>query len=307
MTEPTAILGVHHHVPDRPTPRGACDCHVHVFGPTPDYPWAADRTYTPPDASLADLQALHRRLGIDRVVIVQPSPYGTDNRCTMDAVQALNADGTDRARAVVVIDPDTDEATLRTLHRAGARGVRLNFETAGIHDPRAAAPALARLAERIAPLGWHVQTYTNLAMIEALAPVVRSLPVPLVVDHFGRPRAAEGVGQRGFDVLLDLVARGAAWVKLSAPYRISRVEDYADGAAFARALARANPDRIVWGTDWPHPGGNPDSRKGPDAIEPFRAEDDGSALDRIGRWLDDDALVTRMLVDNAARLYDFGR
>jgi predicted TIM-barrel fold metal-dependent hydrolase len=307
MTEPTAILGVQHRTPDRPTPPGGCDCHVHVFGPTADYPWAADRTYTPPDAPLTALRALHRRLGIERVVIVQPSPYGIDNRCTMDAVRALNADGADRARAVVVVDPDVDDATLRVLHRDGARGVRLNFETAGIHDPRAAAPALARLAERIAPLGWHVQTYTNLAMIRALAPTIRALPVPLVIDHFGRPRAADGVGQDGFDVLLDLVARGAAWVKLSAPYRISRMDDYADGAAFARAIAGANPDRIVWGTDWPHPGGNPDSRKGRDAIEPFRAEDDGSALVRIRRWLADDALVTRMLVDNAARLYGFGR
>src|SRR5690606_20683753 len=149
----------------------ACDCHTHVFGPEAQYPFAQRRTYTPGEASVAQLEALHERLGIGRTVIVQPSPYGTDNRCTLDAVRSLNRDGTDRARAVVVIDGQAGRGELESLHDAGARGVRINLETFGVMDTGLARERLLHVAGQVAPLGWHIQVYTNPSVIAGLSGV----------------------------------------------------------------------------------------------------------------------------------------
>jgi predicted TIM-barrel fold metal-dependent hydrolase len=280
---------------------GICDCHVHVFGPAASYPFDPVRTYTPADAPLTSLVALHRSLGVERTVIVQPSPYGSDNSCLLDALAQLGGTG----RGVAVIDGNTTDASLLAMHAAGVRGVRVNLETAGQHDPAVAGRHLAAAAKRVAPLGWHVQTYANLATLSALSDVMRELPTSLVVDHFGRAQAERGISQSGFDGLLSALASGRAYVKLSAAYRVSRSPDYADVAPIARALINANPDRVVWGTDWPHPGtaaGVPLRREG---VTPFRDEDNARALQRCLEWAGTTERARKLLVDNPARLYDF--
>jgi predicted TIM-barrel fold metal-dependent hydrolase len=281
-------------------PAGACDCHVHVFGPRERYPLAADRVYTPGPATLEDLRALHRGLHFDRVVIVQASVYGTDNSCMVDALQSLGPHG----RGVAVIGPSTSDAALDEMHRAGVRGVRLNLETYGKSDPAAALKELRWAAARVAPLGWHVQIYSSLAVVAALHDAILELPTLLVVDHFGRALGAHGVDQAGFAALLSLLRRGKINVKISGAYRLSQAPDYADMAPLARALIAANRDGLVWGTDWPHTGavaGNVG------VIEPFRPEDDGRALDRLAGWAPDPNLMRTILVDTPARLYGFDK
>lgn len=298
----TAIHGVTHSTVAAAIPPGACDCHVHVFGPANRFPFDPARAYTPGDASIAELLSLHTHLGIDRVVIVHPRPYGADNRIGIDVLERL---GTTRARGVAVIDARTTDDELQRLDAAGTRGARVNLATLGIGDPNAAWRSIDDVALRIAPLGWHVQTFTSLAVIEALGDKLMSLPVPLVVDHFGGLRAERGLDQPGFAMLRCLVASGHAYVKLSAAYRASSLPDAADVAPFARALIADNPERCVWGSDWPHPGGA--KRTGPsrDEIEPFQKIDDGAALDRLAAWCGDAATLKRVLVDNPARLYEF--
>jgi len=295
------ILGTVQSVPVTKAPPGSCDCHTHVFGPAARFPYSPARTYTPGDASIEDLLALHALLGIDRVVIVHPSPYLADNSCSVDALQRLGA----RARGVAVIDDATPDEALRDLHAAGMRGVRLNLETFGNPDPDVAWARMEATARRIAPLGWHVQVYTSLALIAAISDRVAGLPVPLVIDHFGRAMAADGVRQPGFDRMLALLETGRVYVKLSGAYRVSSQPGYGDVAPMARALIAANPDRLVWGTDWPHPGGGAGRRADSDAIEPFQAIDDGAALDRLAGWAGDADTLRRILVDNPGRLYGF--
>ena len=297
----TGVLGVVHSRPRSALPAGACDCHTHIFGPAHGYPWAEGRDYTPGDAGVADLLALQRGLGLERVVIVHPSPYGTDNRRTLDALAEL---GPACARGVAVIDPGSDDAALQRLHDAGVRGARVVLESGGRRDPTVAGPLLIETAKRVAPLGWHLQTYTRLPVILALSDLLMSLPVPLVIDHFGRVDAAAGLSQPGFDTLLSLVASGNAYVKLSAPHRISKRPDLDDVAPIARALIAANPDHVLWGSDWPHTGGGRGQRNR-NAIEPFTAIDDGAVLDRLANWAGDATTLTRILVDNPARLYGF--
>jgi len=259
MATATPILDVTPTPPSFDVPRGACDCHTHVFGPVEKFPFSSKRLYTPGDASINDLEALHRTLHIDRVVVVHPSPYGADNACTVDAVRRLG----DRARGVAVINDKTSDAELDDMHKAGIRGVRVNLESYGESDPEVAGLYLMQAAERVAPLGWHVQTYTNLGVLAALHDTILALPTTLVIDHFGRPQAARGTAQPGFEQLLALLRSGKVYVKISAPYRISLEPHYPDAAPIARAMIGANPDRIVWGSDWPHPGAAEDSRRQP--------------------------------------------
>lgn len=289
------VLGVAHTRPG-PLPGGACDCHTHVFGPAAAYAFDPGRTYTPGEADVEALRAHQAALGLDRVVIVQPSCYGTDNRCTLDAVRRLGGS----ARAVAVVAPGLGLAELQALHAAGVRGVRVNLETAGVDDPELSGRLLRRAAEQVAPLGWHVQVYTNLRVLAALRDALMALPVPLVVDHFGRAMAAGGTGQAGFDTLLALVQSGRAYVKLSAAHRIAARPDDAD--PIAAALIAANGSRMLWGSDWPHTGGGP---RDTSVIEPFVPVDDGVALGRLRRWAAEAGRLRAILVDNPARLYDF--
>jgi predicted TIM-barrel fold metal-dependent hydrolase len=285
-------------------PAHACDCHVHVFGPYERFPLAPDRAYTPGTASIGELTSLLSRLGLSRVVIVQASPQGTDNACLIDALQQINAAGVLQARGVAVIDDHTSDAQLQTLHQAGVRGVRVNLESAGQHNPEVARQLMQQAAQRVAPLGWHVQTYTSLPVIASIADTLAALPVPVVIDHFGRAMASAGVAQPGFDQLLGLVASGQAWIKLSAAHRIADLPDGGDARAIARALVEANPQRVVWGTDWPHPGAWPGRPRSPDVVEPFHPIDDHRALQRMSEWLSAAEWVA-LLQDNPATLYDF--
>ena len=282
-------------------PPGACDCHVHVFGKAAEFPFAARRGYTPPPASTEELLALQRGLSLSRVVIVQPSIYGSDNSCTLDGMRRLG----DRARGVAVIDDATSNAALDEMHQAGVRGIRVNLETAGKTDPDAARRNLLAAVERVAPRGWHVQVYTRLSVVSALADEITRLSVPIVIDHFGGAQASAGIRQPGFSDLLALVKAGYAYVKVSAAYRSSeKAPAYDDVAPLARALIDANPDRIVWGTDWPHPHAAPPGAAF-DQVAPLYDIDDGLALNQLASWAPDAAIRHKILVDNPARLYDF--
>lgn len=282
-------------------PEQACDCHVHVFGTAADFPFAAHRGYTPPSASAAELLALQEALQLSRVVIVQPSVYGGDNSCTLDGMRQLG----ERARGVAVIDTATSNAALDDMHKAGIRGVRVNLATAGESDPDQARRNLAEAVARVQRLHWHVQVYTELSVIAALAAEVPQLGVPIVFDHFGGATAAGGVEQPGFADLLALVKNGHAYVKVSAAYRSSdKAPAYDDVAPLARALIAANPERIVWGSDWPHPH-HAAPGQALTEIAPFYDIDDGLALNQLPLWAPDAAIRRAILSENPARLYDF--
>ena len=303
MSASNLIHGVVHDAVRFAMPAGACDCHTHVFGPAEDYPFAADRLYTPGDASVADLLALQRGLGLERVVIVHPSPYAADNARTLAALRELG----DRARGVAVIDAATTDAALQEMHGAGVRGVRLNLETSGVRDAASAAHQLKWASERVSPLGWHLQIYTNLQVLASLSDVIRMLPNAVVVDHFCSAQASLGTGQPYFNVLLDLVRQGKVWAKLSAPQRISSAPNFEDAGAIARALIAANSERMLWGSDWPHPGARPGVPRRVEVIEGFNPVNDGRALNRLAEWAGNDAALRKILVDNPAVLYDFKR
>lgn len=283
-------------------PPGACDCHTHIFGDPARFPWSPGRTYTPESASVDELRTVHRALHTSRVVIVQPSVYGTDNACTLDAMRQLGAG----ARGVAVIDDQTPESTLDEISRGGVRGVRLNLESGGVTDPAAARQRFQRMVERIKRRNWHVQIYTRLTVIEGIKDLVMASDVPVVFDHFGGAQASLGIEQPGFRTLVGLVRSGQAYVKISAPYlSSSQAPDYPDMVPLARALVDANPDRLLWATNWPHPdSARVAGRKATD-IAPLQQIDDGRALNRFAVWVPDPALRKTILVENPARLYGF--
>ena len=231
-------------------PEGTCDCHVHVFGDASRFPFAASRTYTPEPASAAELLAMHRALHISRVVIVQPSVYGTDNSCALDAMKQYGSG----ARGIAVLPSAIPSTTLDNMQRAGIRGLRINLGTAGDTNLADARHRLKSAIEQTQGREWHVQIYAALPVIAGLSDLVLTSPVPVVFDHFGGAKGAVGLQQSGFDKLLQLVGTGKAYVKISGAYRGSdSAPDYPDMAPLARALIAANPQRILWGSDWPHP------------------------------------------------------
>lgn len=281
-------------------PSGACDCHVHVFGDPAKFPMFPGRTYTPETATTAELQAMHRRLKLERVVIVTPSVYGTDNSATRDGIKEYGAG----ARGVAVINEQTPERELDELATAGFRGIRLNLSTGGTNDPKVARGRFESAMARMAKRGWHIQTFTNLAMIAALKDLLASSAVPIVIDHFGSARGELGLGQPGFADLVALVKSGRAYVKISGAYQSSDgAPDYADMTPLARALIAANEDRILWGSNWPHPGGA--GGRSIMEITPYRTVDDGKMLNLLSKWVPDAALRKKILVENPARLYGF--
>lgn len=284
-------------------PEGACDCHVHIFGDPLRYPFVPTRAYTPEQASVAELESMLEALDLDRLVIVHPSVYGTDNRCTLDAVKALGK----RARAVGVVDANTTDAAMDEMARAGMRGIRVNLVQAGVSDPAAALPGLRVAMERARAHGLHLVINTNLGIIEALRAELLASPVPLVIDHFGGARAALGVQQPGFDALVALVKSGKAYVKISAAADLvsTQAPGYADVIPLAQALVAANPQRVLWGTDWPHPDTRAlPGRKNTD-ISPLLQTDDGQVLNLLPIWVPDAAVRRLILVDNPAKLYGF--
>lgn len=245
---------------------------MHVFGPAEHFSFDKKRKYTPLDATVTDLRAHLARLSLERVVIVQPSPYGTDNACTLAGLQELGAS----ARGVAVIG---EEADLQALHRAGVRGARVNLETEGEHDPKVALRRIRETARRVKPFGWHVQVFANLKVLREI-----EIDVPLVVDHFGLADSAEA--------LLSLMKKRNVWVKISAPHRLA-----VDARPIIAALVAAHPDRLVWGSDWPHV---PRGRRSPERVEPYEKVDDAAALALLPANVRE-----KILVENPARLYDF--
>ncbi len=283
-------------------PAGACDCHTHIHGDVEKFPFFAGRVYTPEPASPEEMSALHKALDMERVVVVTPSVYGTDNSSSQYGMMPRGAN----ARGVAVIDNKTPESDLDAMHKAGFRGIRLNLATGGTNDPTIARARLQAGIERVKDRGWHVQMFTNLAMISAIKDIVAASPVPVVFDHFGGAESALGVEQPGFSDLLELVKSGKAYVKISGAYRASKLApDYADCVPLAQALIAANSDRIIWGTDWPHPDSvTPPGRKPTEVTALFQI-DDGQLLNQLPIWAPDAAIRKKILVDNPAKLYGF--
>lgn len=281
-------------------PAGACDCHTHIHGDPAKFPYFSGRVYTPEMATPEEMAQLHKALRMQRVVIVTPSVYGTDNSATLYGMKARGND----ARGVAVIDDKTPEAELDAMAKAGVRGIRLNLATGGSADPAVGRQRFQAAVERVRRRNWHIQMYTNLATIAALRELIAASPVPVVFDHFGGAQAALGPQQPGFAELLALVRSGKAWVKISGGYRASKLApDYPDAAPLAQALIGANPERIVWGTDWPHP--NSASGRPVSEIAPFFEIDDARLLNQLPVWAPDPAIRKKILVDNPARLYGF--
>jgi predicted TIM-barrel fold metal-dependent hydrolase len=284
-------------------PAGACDCHTHIHADPEKFPFFAGRVYTPEPASPEEMSALHKALHIERAVIVTPSVYGPDNSATLFGMKARGAN----ARGVAVIDDKTSEADLDAMQQAGFRGIRLNLATGGVSDPNVGKARFSAAVDRMKARGWHVQLYTTLPMITAIKEQVMASPVPAVFDHFGGADAALGVEQPGFADLVDLVKSGKAYVKISGAYRASKLApDYPDAAPLAKALIAANPDRIVWGTDWPHPNSVTPPGKQITDVTPLFQIDDGRLLNQLPVWAPDAGVRKKILVDNPARLYGFG-
>jgi predicted TIM-barrel fold metal-dependent hydrolase len=239
---------------------------------------------------------------MERVVIVTPSVYGPDNSATLFGMTARGAN----ARGVAVIDDKTSESDLDAMGKAGFRGIRLNLATGGVNDPTIGRPRFSAAVERVKARGWHVQLFTSLPMISAIKDLVAASPVPVVFDHFGGAEASLGIEQPGFADLLDLVKSGKAYVKISGAYRASKLgPDFADAAPLAQALIGANAERIIWGTDWPHPDSVTPPGKQISDVTPLFQIDDGRLLNQLPVWAPDAATRKRILVDNPTRLYGF--
>ena len=277
-------------------PAGACDCHTHIHGDPEKFPFFAGRVYTPELASPEEMTALHNALHIERVVIVTPSVYGTDNSATLFGMKASGA----TARGVAVIDDKTSESDLDSMGKAGFRGVRLNLATGGTSDPNVGRQRFQTAVERMKNRGWHIQMYTNLAMISAIKDLVAAAPVTLVFDHFGNAKEELGVGQPGFSDLVNLAKSGKAYVKISVT--AGPRENYGYFTPLAQTLISANVDRILWGTNWPHPNSVDGSTS---KVTPLWQVDDGLVFNLLPTWAPDAAVRKKILVDNPARLYEF--
>jgi D-galactarolactone isomerase len=270
-------------------PAGTCDTHLHIYGPADKYPEAPTSPFTPPVAPVEAYKTVMTRLGIGRAVVVQPSAYGKDNRCTLDAVSSL---GLDRARAVVVVDAEATDETIEALSGAGAVGVRFHMLPGGVLPWE----IIEEMAARVAEHRWHVQLQLDGRLLPERQAIIRSLPGRLVIDHTGKFLEPVKTDDPAFKVLLGLVERGNTWVKLSAPYETSKSgpPTYDDVGALARALIAAAPERMMWATNWPHPSAQPNP------------PDDAMLLDMLLDWCPDEATRHKILVDNPAGLYGFG-
>lgn len=283
-------------------PAGACDCHTHIHGDPEKFPFFAGRVYTPELASPEEMSALHKALHIERVVIVTPSVYGADNSATLFGMKARGA----TARGVAVIDDKTPESDLDAMNQAGFRGIRLNLATGGTSDPSVGRARFRSAVDRVKRRNWHVQMFTSLAIISAIKDLVAASPVPVVFDHFGGALGELGPEQPGFADLLELVRSGKAYVKISGAYRASKLApDYPDAVPLARALIAANSERIISGTDWPHPNSTPTPGRKPTDLAPLYQIDDGRLFNQLPVWAPEAAIRHKILVDNPARLYGF--
>ena len=274
-------------------PSLSCDCHFHVFGPAGMYPYGTDLRYQPPHAPLEDYMDLAGRLGCERFVFVQPSAYGRDNRCMLDAMREVHT----RCRGIVDVYENVPDAELEHLHSLGVRGVRVNVSPVKPPQPGFSAtmlPRIERLEARCAELGWQLDFLTPGWLTRELMPVLRRLKVDFTVAHMGMFLAQDGPAQAGFRELIDLLRHGErrCWVKLTGVYRMSTAPGFADAAPMARALIEAAPDRIIWGSDYPHLS---------------FADKVGSVelFNLLADWAPDEATRHRILVDNPQHLFRF--
>ena len=267
-------------------PPGACDCHIHIFGPRARFPLAAELAYAPAEAPVEAYRELQRRLGLSRTVVVQPSAYGTDNACTLDAIARLRP----YACGSAVVDPSVCDADLARFHEAGIRGLRFSLTVKNAMRPEHLLP----MARRIQPLGWHIQFRSTHRDLPEVADCLRTLPVDVCLDHMSSIPPEVPLTHPAWTALFQLLEGGRCWVKLSAPYQLSRMPGpaYADFGTQVTALVKVAPERIVWGTNWPHP-----------MVE--ATPDDAGLLDWLGEWVPEASLRQMILVDNPAALYGF--
>jgi 2-pyrone-4,6-dicarboxylate lactonase len=272
--------------------RGACDCHAHVCGPESRYPYSPSRLYTPEDASPADYRRMLDSLGMERGVLVQPSIYGTDNQALLDAL----ATDPQHLRGVAVVPYDIHARELEKLHQAGVRGVRQNI--VDLKEGKGALPLddLRRLAVKVKPFGWHVEFLMHVDEFPDLDRQLADFPVEVVFGHLGYVNTSKKTSEAGFQALLRLMKDGKAWVKLTAPYRLTiSAMPYPDTDMFARALVDAAPERLLWGTDWPH------------VFIKTAMPQDKKLLGLLEHWVPDREMRKRILVDHPAELYGFTR
>jgi 2-pyrone-4,6-dicarboxylate lactonase len=268
-------------------PAGACDAHCHVFGPASLFPYAADRSYTPPDAPVANLRRLHAKLGVSRAVIVHASCHGTDMEVTLDAIASSEG----RYRGVACVEDGVMDRELERMHSGGIRGIRFNFvrHLGGVPD----LGVFYRLLARIKPLGWHVVLHFDAEDIVSQSELLGRIDVPFIIDHMGRVKAADGLEQAPFQALLALYRNNPlAWIKVCGAERVSSGKrPFLDAVPFAQALIGEDPSRILWGTDWPHPNITKDM------------PNDGELVNLFAKICPDPALQRRILVDNPTRMY----
>jgi 2-pyrone-4,6-dicarboxylate lactonase len=265
----------------------ACDAHMHVFGPPDKYRHVEHPHYTLPDGKLAYYLQLMGRLQLKRFVIVQPSFYGTDNRCLIDALHVAGS----IARGVVMIEEGTDAATLDSYRASGVRAVRLDLFARSSLPTAEIQQYVTRMARLCSSLGWHVQFYAPGWVVRNLIPFLADMQTGFVIDHMGYMLEEDGLTPADFERLLSLLKDGNCWLKLSAPYRIAKHRGYEAVAPMAKAIIAAAPQKVIWGSDWPH---IPDSTR-----------DTGELLNLLGNWTDDPALHKMILSDNPARLFDY--
>jgi predicted TIM-barrel fold metal-dependent hydrolase len=283
-------------------PAHAADCHMHVFGPFDRYPLAPERAYNVAEAPLEAHERMKRRVGLERTVLVQASGYGFDNRAMLAALHTLGP----RGRAVAVLSPKASLAELESLHDAGVRGVRLNLVTLASRHPGDQARTIADYERMLSPLGWHLQLYADAATLQALEPALARSSANIVIDHMGLPDAAAATAQPGFQAVLRLAGAAHVWVKLAGADRITRASGrLRDAVPFMQALAAVAPERLVWGSDWPHIGFHASRQIHGDALLAFREVDAGELLELLAEAVPDSATRRAILADNPARLYDF--
>lgn len=268
-------------------PEGAVDCHTHLFDD--NYPLSPTRGYNPPESNLDHMLAMHRALGVDRVVFTQPSVYGTDNSAILDGMAALG----DKARAIIAIDSSISDDELAAHDERGVRGIRLNLDNVG--GMPVELDEVPDLAHRVAELGWHLEFLFPGPSLPKLAPLLRDLATPISIGHFAYMPASEGIEYGPFKLLLELVREGNTWIKLSGPNRlgVGDLPPWPEVVPLAHALIEANPDRMLWATDWPHPN-------------KFTAQpNDADLIEQLELWAPDPAMQRRILVDNPETLYRF--
>jgi predicted TIM-barrel fold metal-dependent hydrolase len=285
-------------------PEHATDCHMHVLGPFARYPLAAERAYNVPEATLEAHERMKRRLGLERTVLVQASGHGFDNRAMLDALARLGA----RGRAVAVLPVGFNQIQMEDLHAAGVRGVRLNLLTLASRHAGDRAELISAYERLLAPLGWHLQVFADGATLLSLKDSLLKCAVPVVIDHMGLPDAAKGIEQPEFQGVLRLLAAGHIWVKLAGADRITRASGrLRDAIPFMHALAAAAPERLLWGSDWPHIGFHSGQQVRSDAVLPYRDLDAGELLEVLFEAVSDAATRRAILAGNPAKLYGFER